>query len=96
MTDGAQKKGERMTKQLILERKGRVLAATNNDPATRNALSGEFYDGFREAVEAASADPEIGAIVLTGAAGCFSSGGHVNGLKAVSYTHLTLPTKGRG
>ena len=37
--------------KLILERKGRVLVATNNDPATRNALSGEFYDGFREAVE---------------------------------------------
>ena len=67
--------------KLMLERKGRVLVATNNDPATRNALSGEFYDGFREAVEAASADPEIGAIVLTGAAGFFSSGGNVNGLK---------------
>ena len=46
--------------KLMLERKGRVLVATNNDPATRNALSWEFYDGFREAVEAASADPEIG------------------------------------
>ena len=70
-----------MTKQLILERKGRVLVATNNDPASRNALSGEFYDGFREAVEATSADPEIGAIVLAGAAGFFCSGGNIHGLK---------------
>ncbi len=68
-------------KQLILERKGRVLVATNNDPATRNSMNWDFYDGLREAVEAASADPEIGAIVLTGAAGFFCSGGNINGLK---------------
>ena len=67
--------------KLVLERKGRVLVATNNDPATRNSLSWDFYDGFREAVEAATADAGIGAIVLTGAAGFFCSGGNVNGLK---------------
>lgn len=67
--------------KLILERKGRVLLATNNDPATRNSLSWDFYDGFREAVEAASVDAEVGAIVLTGAEGFFCSGGNVGGLK---------------
>ena len=70
-----------MTERLILERRGRVLVATNNDPPTRNALSWDFYDGFREAVEAASTDDGIGAIVVTGAAGFFCSGGNVNGLK---------------
>ena len=60
--------------RLILERKGRVLVATNNHPATRNSLSWDFYDGFREAVEAASADPGIGAIVVTGAGGFFLLG----------------------
>ncbi len=70
-----------MTEKLILERRGRVLTATNNDPATRNSLSWDFYDGFREAVERASDDPDIGAIVLTGAEGFFCSGGNVNGLK---------------
>jgi len=70
-----------MSQKLILERRGRVLLATNNDPATRNALSWDFYDGFREAVEAASADDGIGAIVVTGAAGFFCSGGNVHGLK---------------
>jgi enoyl-CoA hydratase/carnithine racemase len=67
--------------KLILERKGRVLIATNNDPATRNSMNWDFYDGLREAVEAASADPGIGAIVVTGAAGFFCSGGNINGLK---------------
>jgi enoyl-CoA hydratase/carnithine racemase len=67
--------------KLILERKGRVLVAINNDPATLNSLSWDFYDGFREAVEAASTEPEIGAIVVTGAQGFFCSGGNVNGLQ---------------
>lgn len=70
-----------MTEKLELKRKGRVLVATNNDPATRNALSRDFYEGFRAAVEEAGSDHEIGAIVLTGAAGFFCSGGNVNGLK---------------
>jgi len=67
--------------RLILKRKGRVLVATNNDPATRNSLSWDFYDGFRRAIEAASADREIGAIVVTGAEGFFCSGGNVSGLQ---------------
>lgn len=67
--------------RIILERHGRVLKAVNNDPKTRNALSRDFYDGFRAAVEQAGRDPEIGAIVLTGAAGFFCSGGNVHGLK---------------
>jgi len=58
-----------MTDKLLLAREGRVLIATNNDPATRNALSWDFYDGFKAAVEDASKDPTIGAIVVTGAGG---------------------------
>ncbi len=70
-----------MTDRLKLERRGRVLVATINDPKTRNALGWDFYDPFREAVEEAAHDPDIGAVVLTGAGGFFSSGGNVHGLK---------------
>lgn len=70
-----------VTEKLKLERRGRVLVATIDDPATRNALGWDFYDPFREAVEAAGQDAGIGAIVLTGAGGFFSSGGNVHGLK---------------
>lgn len=70
-----------MTERIIKERHGRVLKAINNDPKTRNALSWDFYRGFRETVEAASEDPSLGAIVLTGAGGFFCSGGNINGLK---------------
>lgn len=70
-----------MTDTLTLERRGAVLLATITDPRTRNALGWEFYDALREAVEAAVQDPEIGAIVLTGAGGFFCSGANVSGLK---------------
>ena len=73
--------GARNAERILLERHGRVLKAVNNDPATLNALSWDFYDGFRRAVEEAGADPGVGAIVLTGAGGFFCSGGNVRGLK---------------
>ncbi|MEM9147498.1 MAG: enoyl-CoA hydratase family protein [Pseudomonadota bacterium] len=61
-------------------RDGAVLTVINNDPATRNALSWEFYDGFRVILEEAATDAQTRAIVLTGAGGFFCSGGNVNGL----------------
>ena len=67
--------------RIIVERHGRVLKAVNNDPKTKNALSWDFYNGFREVVEEAGGDRDIGAIVLTGAEGFFCSGGNINGLK---------------
>lgn len=70
-----------MSDRIIFERRGRVLKAVNNDPKTRNSLSWDFYDGFRVAVEEASVDTRIGAIVLTGAEGFFCSGGNISGLK---------------
>ena len=70
-----------MSDRILEERHGRVLKVVNNDPKTRNALSWEFYEGFRETVEGAGADKEIGAIVLTGAEGFFCSGGNIHGLK---------------
>ncbi|MEM7745680.1 MAG: enoyl-CoA hydratase family protein [Pseudomonadota bacterium] len=67
--------------RILVERHGRVLKVVNNDPKTKNALSWDFYDGFRKVVEEASADSGVGVIVLTGAGGFFCSGGNINGLK---------------
>lgn len=67
--------------RILTSRAGAVLTVVNNDPATKNALSWEFYDGFRETIETAEADPETRAVVLTGAEGFFCSGGNVAGLK---------------
>ena len=70
-----------MADRILTERHGRVLKVTNNDPKTRNALSWDFYDGFRETVAKAATDRDVGAIVLTGAGGFFCSGGNIHGLK---------------
>ena len=73
--------GDGVMGRIELSRDGAVLTVVNNDPATRNSLSWDFYEGFREAVEKAGPDPETRAIVLTGAEGFFCSGGNVSGLK---------------
>ena len=65
---------------LLEERRGRVLVLTVSDPATRNALGPVLYDRVAEAIGRADADPGIGAVVLTGAGGAFSSGGNLNRL----------------
>ncbi|MEM8974133.1 MAG: enoyl-CoA hydratase-related protein, partial [Pseudomonadota bacterium] len=70
-----------MSERILVERDGRVLTITNNDPASRNSISADFYVGFREAVDAAASDDGIRAIVLTGAGDFFCSGGNLHGLK---------------
>ena len=75
-------------------RDGAVLTVVNNDPATRNALSVEFYDGAREVLQAAEADASVRAVVLTGAGGFFCSGGNVASLKERSEADLAARRSG--
>ena len=67
--------------RVLVEQHGRVLKVVNNDPKTRNSLSPVFYDGFREAIERANTDKDIGALVLTGAERFFCSGGNINSIQ---------------
>lgn len=73
-----------MTARLDIDRKGRVLVLTLNDPASRNALAVEMMTGARDALDDAVNDDGVGAIVITGAGGAFSSGGHLTRL----YDHV--------
>jgi len=66
---------------LHIERQDRVLVITHDDPTTRNALNWDFYGEFGNAITLAGADEGIGAIVVTGAGGLFSSGGNIKGLR---------------
>jgi enoyl-CoA hydratase/carnithine racemase len=68
------------TDVLLQRREGAVLVLVHNNPATRNALSPEFYLAATQALIDAEADPTIGAIVLTGAGGFFCAGGNLNQL----------------
>lgn len=70
-----------MASHLSTRREGRVLIAVNDDPATRNALGWEFYQDFANVIALAGAEEGVGAVVVTGAGGYFSSGGNVAGLR---------------
>lgn len=60
-----------------LAREGAVVVLTLNFPARRNAYCLQMRTQLREGLEAAYADAEVRAIVLTGAAGQFCAGGDI-------------------
>jgi len=57
-----------------------VAILTMNRPKRRNALSAEMLRAMGEALAVCETDPEVGAIVLTGAGGAFCAGGDVKGM----------------
>lgn len=59
-----------------------VAVLTMNRPEARNALSGDMLAALNEALPRLNADPNVGAIVLTGAGGAFCAGGDVKGFAA--------------
>ncbi len=68
---------------VLTERRGRVLLITLNRPDSLNALVGDMGPLVADAVAGASRDPEIGAVVVTGAGRAFSSGGDIGLMKEV-------------
>src|SRR5258705_7963364 len=59
---------------LLVETAGDVRILTLNRPAARNALSSELIDRLVEALYAAENDPDVRAVVLTGADPAFCAG----------------------
>lgn len=59
---------------LLTERDGHLLIVTLNRPERQNAINGEMLVRMLDAWELADSDPDIRAIVLTGAGGNFCSG----------------------
>ncbi len=59
---------------ILSERHGPVAVITLNRPEARNALNADLVAAFPRAVRDADADPEIRAIVLTGADPAFCAG----------------------
>lgn len=51
----------------LVERRGNVLLITINRPEARNAINASVSIGVGEALQAAQEDPEVRAVVLTGA-----------------------------
>ena len=62
------------TDELLMETVGRVRIFTLNRPERRNAMTSSLNSALAYAIDEAGADPEIGAIVLTGAGEAFCAG----------------------
>ncbi|MCF8509801.1 MAG: enoyl-CoA hydratase [Pseudomonadota bacterium] len=59
-----------------------VAILTMNRPEARNALSQPMLGALLEALPRLASDPDVGAIVITGAGGAFCAGGDVKGFAA--------------
>jgi 2-(1,2-epoxy-1,2-dihydrophenyl)acetyl-CoA isomerase len=60
--------------EVVVERVGRTTILSINRPEARNALTRGVIAGVRDGFDAASADPEVRCVVLTGAGGHFCAG----------------------
>src|ERR1700730_7909050 len=58
----------------------RVAVITFNRPQARNSLSDNLTPALRRMIKRSGQDPEIGALLLTGAGAAFCSGGDVKGM----------------
>ena len=68
------------TDQLHCEIIDRVAVITLNRPEARNALSDLLTRALRQQIAERGRDPEVGALLLTGAGKAFCSGGDVKGI----------------
>lgn len=64
-----------MSEAVLVERREEIAVVTLNRPQSLNAVDGDLRDGLIAALAAVDADPEVKAIILTGAGGrAFSAG----------------------
>ena len=71
-----------MTRFLHTERDGAIVILTMDSPSTRNALNGfETVDEFVHALDEASRDESVRAIVLTATGTVFSAGGNIKDMQ---------------
>ncbi len=71
-----------MTDQLIETFEDGVATLTMNRPEARNALTGELLAALSAAAPRLALDPNVRAVVITGAGGAFCAGGDVKGFVA--------------
>lgn len=68
------------TEQLLCEVRDRVALITLNRPEARNALSDHLTPALRTIVKERGEDPNVGALLITGAGTAFCAGGDVKGM----------------
>ena len=68
------------TDQLLCEIKDRVAVITLNRPEVRNALGDTITPALRRMIRERAQDPNVGALLLTGAGKAFCAGGDIKGM----------------
>ncbi|HUO40870.1 MAG TPA: enoyl-CoA hydratase [Mycobacterium sp.] len=68
------------TERVVFETIEKVALITVNDPDRRNALTDEISTLLRAAVQRADADPDVHAVVVTGAGAAFCAGADLSAL----------------
>jgi enoyl-CoA hydratase/carnithine racemase len=68
------------TTELLCSVQGGVALITLNRPEARNAMSPALTEALRNQIKARGDDPEVGALLITGAGTAFCSGGDVKGM----------------
>ena len=75
---------------VLVEVADRVALVTVNDPERRNAVTAEMSSALRAAVDAAEADPNVHALIVTGAGKAFCAGADLSALGAATEDGLRL------
>ncbi|KRR13737.1 enoyl-CoA hydratase [Bradyrhizobium jicamae] len=70
------------TEELLCVIRDRVAIITLNRPEARNAFSDTLTPALRSMIKACGENPEVGALLLTGAGTAFCAGGNVKGMGA--------------
>src|SRR6202795_4752506 len=70
------------TKELLCVIRERVAVITLNRPEVRNALSDTLTPALRTMIKTCGEDPEVGALLITGAGTAFCAGGNIKGMGA--------------
>src|SRR5580765_3588833 len=68
------------TSELLCEIRQRVALITLNRPEARNALSDQLTPALRRMIKQCGDDPNVGALLITGAGKAFCAGGDVKGM----------------
>jgi enoyl-CoA hydratase/carnithine racemase len=70
------------TGELLCAIRDRVAVITLNRPEARNALSDHLTPALRSVIKSCGENPEVGALLITGAGTAFCAGGDVKGMGA--------------
>ncbi|MBQ1443099.1 MAG: enoyl-CoA hydratase [Renibacterium sp.] len=73
---------------VLVEKRGRVTLLTLNRPHALNALNEATMNDLVAAATAADADPEVGAVVITGSAKAFAAGADIKEMAAKDYMEM--------